>query len=93
MVGHWTSIRMIFVLYDLLNYECPRDLELSDTSLQVPSSTFKLGCIKYRELSLVLRVRGIAKTQTRLSDQTTGMSSTPPEIRRLGLRTGTNDQN
>lgn len=54
MVGHWTSIRIIFILYDLLNYEFPRDLEHSDTSLQVPSSIFKLGCIKYRELSLVL---------------------------------------
>ena len=54
MVGHLTYIRMIFILYDLLNYEFPRDLELSDTRLQVPSSTFKLGCIKYRELSLVL---------------------------------------
>ena len=51
MAGHWTSIRMIFILYDLLKYEFPRDLEHSDTSLQVLSSIFKLGCIKYRELS------------------------------------------
>lgn len=51
MAGHWTSIRMIFILYDLLNYEFPRDLEHSDTSLQVLSSIFKLGCIIYRELS------------------------------------------
>ena len=51
MAGHWTSIRMIFKLYDLLKYEFPRDLEHSDTSLQVLSSIFKLGCIKYRELS------------------------------------------
>ena len=43
MAGHWTSIRMVFIFYDLLNYEFPRDLELSGTSLQVPSSTFKLG--------------------------------------------------
>lgn len=43
MAGHWTSIRMVFIFYDLLNYEFPRDLELGGASLQVPSSTFKLG--------------------------------------------------